>query len=99
MARKGNRTRKSAHRTGIVSKIYSPFSHLFQATGESVGVVANTAGNVVKRSIGAVNKIGTSFSSHTNRAIKDITSRKRKNQRKTRRGNRNSRNTRNTRNY
>jgi hypothetical protein len=84
MARKGNRTRKSGR--GIVSRVYSPFSHLFQATGESVGVVANTAGNVVKKTIGAVNKIGTSFSSHTNRAIHDITSRRRKN-RKTRRNN------------
>ncbi len=84
MARKGNRTRKSGR--GIVSRVYSPFSHLFQATGESVGVVANTEGNVVKKTIGAVNKIGTSFSSHTNRAIHDITSRRRKN-RKTRRNN------------
>lgn len=96
MARKGNRTRKAGRRTGIISKVYSPFSHLFQATGESVGVVANTAGNVVKKTIGAVNKIGTSFASHTNRAIKDVTSRKRKGSRKsTRRNNRNSRNTRN----
>ena len=96
MARKGNRTRKSGRRSGIVSKIYSPFSHLFQATGESVGTVANTAGTVVKKSINAVNKIGTSFASHTNRAIKDITSRKRKGSRKsTRRNNRNSRNNRN----
>ncbi len=80
MARKGNRTRKSGKsgRRGIVSRVYSPFSHLFQATGESVGVVANTAGNVVKKTIGAVNKIGTSFSTHTNRAIHDITARQRK---------------------
>lgn len=91
MARKGNRTRKAVRRSGIVSKIYSPFSHLFQATGESVGVVANTAGNVVKKSINAVNKIGTSFASHTNRAIKDVTSRKRKGSRKSRRNNRNTR--------
>jgi hypothetical protein len=87
MARKGNRTRKTGRR-GIVSRVYSPFSHLFQATGESVGVVANTAGNVVKKTIGAVNKIGTSFSSHTNRAIHDLTARKRKGSRKSTRRNR-----------
>ena len=90
MARKGNRTRKA--RKGIVSRVYSPFSHLFQATGESVGVVANTAGNVVKKTIGAVNKIGTSFSSHTNRAIHDITARKSK---KSRRNNTNKKSRRN----
>lgn len=90
MARKGNTTRKSSRR-GIVSRVYSPFSHLFQATGESVGVVANTAGNVVKKTIGAVNKIGTSFSTHTNRAIHDITARKRKNGRRTRKQSRRTR--------
>lgn len=87
MARRGNRTRKGG-RKGLVSKVYSPFSHLFQATGESVGTVANTAGNIVKKSIGAVNKIGLSFSTHTNRAIKDLTSRKRRASRRSTRRNR-----------
>lgn len=82
-------TRKS-RRMGLVGKVYSPFSHLLQATGNSVGILTNTTRNIVKKSIKAVNNVGKSITSHTNKAISNVTRRKR-NSRKTRKNQRKSR--------
>ena len=82
-------TRKN-RRMGLVSKVYSPISHLLQATGNSVGIVTNTARNVVKKSLKAVNNVGKSITKHTNQTISNIPRRKR-NSKKTRRNGRKSR--------
>ena len=82
-------TRKN-RRMGLVRKVYSPISHLIQATGNSVGIVTNTARNIVKKSLKAVNNVGKSITSHTNKTISNITRRKR-NSKKTRRNGRKSR--------
>lgn len=89
MAR-NNRTRKAG---GLVSRVYSPINHFFQASGESVGAVTNTARNIVRKSINVVNKVGKSFTSHTNMAIRNLTGKRkgsrkgsRKNRQSTRRG-------------
>lgn len=66
---------------GIVSRVYSPLHHLFQASENTVGVVTNTARNVVKRGIKAVNNVGVAVTKHANMTIKNVTGR-RKQQRK-----------------
>lgn len=79
-------TRRSRARStgrGIISRVYSPLHHLFQASEETVGAVSNTARNIVKRSIKAVNNVGSSFTKHANMTIKNVTG-KRKQQRKNR---------------
>ncbi len=73
------KTRRSSKGRGVISRVYSPLHHLFRATGETVGVVTNTARNIVKRSIKAVNNVGSSFSKHANMTIKNVSSRKRQN--------------------
>jgi hypothetical protein len=72
---------KTRRSRGLVSRVYSPLHHLFQASGDTVGVVTNTARNIVKRSIKAVNNVGSSISRHANMTIKNVTGR-RKQQRK-----------------
>ena len=86
MARRGG-TRKGR---GIVSRLWSPFNHLFQATGNSAQGVGTAAGKVVKSSIGAVAGVGRSFARHSNMAISNLT-RRRRNSRRSSRSNRSNR--------
>lgn len=73
---KTRRTRSSRSRRGIVSRVYSPLHHIFQASGDTVGVVTNTARNIVKRGIKAVNNVGIAVSKHANMTIKNVTGRR-----------------------
>ena len=82
-------TRKN-RRLSLAGKVYSPISHLLQATGNSVGIVTNTTRNIVKKSLKAVNNVGKSLTSHTNKTISNIMRRKRTSK-KTRRNGRKSR--------
>jgi hypothetical protein len=74
-------------RRGLFSTVYSPVSHLLQATGEGVGAVTNTTRNMTKRGLSGVNKVGHSVTGHANAAIGNLVSR-RKGSRKSRRKNR-----------
>jgi phage-related protein len=77
------KTRKNRKNgSGIVSRVWSPFGHLFSASGESVKKVGNTAGSVVKQSINTFKNVGNTFARHTNMAIRGITSRKGRKSRK-----------------
>jgi hypothetical protein len=86
--------RRSASRSnrrngGIFRRIYSPVSHLLQATGNAVGTVTNTTRNVAKMGLRGVDSIGLSVTGHANSAVRGLVSRKaRKNSRKSRRGGR-----------
>ncbi len=77
---------KTRRSRGIVSRVYSPLHHLFMASENTVGAVSNTARNIVKRSIKAVNNVGSSISRHANMTIRNVTG-KRKQQRKQQRKN------------
>ena len=77
-------------RRGLFSTVYSPVSHLLQATGEGVGAVTNTTRNMAKRGLSGVNKVGHSVTGHANAAIGNLVSR-RKGSRKSRRGSRKNR--------
>lgn len=74
-------TRKGGLR--IFSRLWSPFKHLMMATEESSQKLGTSAGRVVKESIGAVRKVGNSFTRHSNNAVRNMTRR-----RKSRRGSR-----------
>jgi len=70
MAKRG-RTRKGSG--GLISLIWSPFKHLFMASGESAQKLGSTAGKVIKESMKGVEGVGSSFSRHANQAIGGIT--------------------------
>lgn len=70
MAKRG-RTRRNG--SGLVSMLWSPFKHLFMASGESAQKLGSTAGKVVRESLKGVEGVGSSFSRHANQAIGGIT--------------------------
>jgi hypothetical protein len=72
-------------RNGLFGTLYSPVSHILQATGEGVGAVTNTTRNITKRGLGGVDKIGRSVTGHANAAVRNLVSRKRRGSRKNRR--------------
>lgn len=94
---KSRSTRKASSRNGLVSRLWSPFSHALSAGEETVGAVTNTAKGVVRESARGVNKIGKSVTGHFNAAIHDLIKGRKNRKNVTRRNRRNSRkNTRRT---
>ena len=77
MANRKNR-RNTRRGGGLFSTVYSPVSHLLQATGNAAGTVTNTTRNVVKRGLGGVNRIGKSVTGHADAAVRNLVSRKRR---------------------
>lgn len=53
--------------------LWSPFKHIFMASGESAQKLGSTAGRIVKESMKGVESVGSSFARHTNQAIGGIT--------------------------
>lgn len=68
--------KRGTRRSGIFSRLWSPFSHTLQAGEESVGAVTNTAKGVVREGAHGVNKIGKSITGHFNAAVHDILKRR-----------------------
>jgi hypothetical protein len=66
------RTRK-VRSSGVFTLLWSPFKHLFMASGNSAQKVGSTAGKIVKETMKGVEGVGSSFASHTNQAIRNIT--------------------------
>jgi hypothetical protein len=88
-SRRGGARRPASRRNGgIFRRIYSPVSHLLQATGNAVGTVTNTTRNVAKMGLRGVDSIGLSVTGHANAAVRNLVSRK---SRKNRKANRKSR--------
>ena len=58
---------------GLISLIWSPFKHLFQASGESVQKLGSGAGKIAKVGLGTVEGVGSSFARHSNQAIRGFT--------------------------
>lgn len=75
MARRGTRKARSGG-IRIFDRIWSPFGHLFAASGESAQKLGSTAGKIVKESIGAVGSVGHSFARHSNMAVSNMTRRR-----------------------
>ena len=75
MPRKGTRKNKNnGKKKGITRRVFSPVGHALNAAGNSVETIANTAGNMVRAGLHGVRKVGNSVASHTNAAIKNVTS-------------------------
>ena len=53
--------------------LWSPFKHLFMASGDSAQKLGSTAGRIIKESMKGVESVGSSFARHTNQAIGGIT--------------------------
>jgi hypothetical protein len=70
MARK---TRRNGRSSGLFATIWSPFKHLFMASGESAQKLGSTAGKIVKESMKGVEGIGSSFARHSNAAVSHVT--------------------------
>jgi len=76
MPKKGTRKNKSngKRKLSITRRVFSPVGHALNAAGTSVKVIANTAGKMVQEGLHGVRKVGNSVASHTNSAIKNVTS-------------------------
>jgi hypothetical protein len=84
-------TRKAPSRNGLVSRLWSPFSHALSAGEETVGAVTNTAKGVVREGARGVNKIGKSVTGHFNAAIHDLIKARKNRKNMTRRNRKNTR--------
>jgi PPE-repeat protein len=80
--RRNNAQVAGARNFGIFRRVYSPIGHVLNATGEAVGTVTNTARNVVRKGLRGVNNIGRSVTGHANAAVRNVISRKRRNNRR-----------------
>jgi hypothetical protein len=85
--RKGKGSRKT-HGGGLFRTLYSPVSHLLQATGNTASAVTNTTRNVVRRGLRGVNSVGKSVTGHANSAVTNLVGKGRR-RRSTRRNRRN----------
>ena len=70
MARKTRRASRSGK--GLFATIWSPFKHLFMASGESAHKLGSTAGKIVKESMKGVEGVGSSFARHSNAALGSV---------------------------
>lgn len=80
MARCGTR------KTGLFTRVYSPFKHLVMATRNVGKSVFKRTSRVVDQGLGAVDNIGTAITKHANQAVQNVT--KRRGRKSTRRANR-----------
>jgi hypothetical protein len=78
--------RSNKTRRGLVSRVWSPFNHLFRATGNSAQEVGTTAGRIVKETIGLPGKVGSTFARHGNMTIRNVFGSSRKGKGKSRKG-------------
>ena len=70
MARRGTR------KNGLVTRIWSPFRHLFMATGESAQMVGTKAGKIAKLGLNTGEGVVSKFAKHTNQAVRNLTRRR-----------------------
>ena len=52
-----------------ISRFYAPVGHALNATGETVGELGSTVGNVANRTIKGASQIGRIWTRHVNAAI------------------------------
>ncbi len=64
--------RSNKTRRGLVSRVWSPFNHLFRATGNSAQEVGATAGRIAKETVGLPAKVGSTFARHGNMTLTNV---------------------------
>jgi hypothetical protein len=62
-------TRRSRSSSGLSSRLYHPVGEIVDATGETIGEVSSTVGNVSKRTIKGASEIGRVWTRHINSAL------------------------------
>ena len=69
------RSRKNRTRRGLslFSRLYSPFDHLFAATGNSVRAVSRGVGDVAGKVVSTVNKVGKTYAKGANNTVSNLT--------------------------
>jgi len=66
---RGGKKRSTRKSGGISSKLFHPVGEILDATGETIGEVGSTAGNVAKRTIKGASEIGRVWTRHVNSAL------------------------------
>lgn len=90
MARRGSTRRNRS--LSLVSRLYSPFGHLFKATGNSARAVSRGVGNVAGTVVNTANRVGKTVAREANQTISNVTrARKGHGRRGTRKSRRSSR--------
>jgi hypothetical protein len=56
----------------LVQRVWSPFDHILQATGESAQHVGSTAGRIMKETVGLPAGVGRTFAKHSNMAVRNV---------------------------
>ena len=77
-AKNGGKRRRATRKNGLRlgQRAYAPFGHVLNATGNSARELSRTTGNVVKRSLSGVRRLGNIWVKHTNMALRNVTRRK-----------------------
>jgi len=73
-------------KNGIVKKLTNPIGHVATAAGETIHEVASMAGNVAKRVINGARKVGNTWVTHTDEALKGISNVRKNTKKRSRRG-------------
>ena len=69
------KTRKGSRgNSGIVGRVWAVPKHLLNATGNSVGEIGTTAGNLTKRTLLGARHLGNIWTSHADMALKNTLS-------------------------
>jgi hypothetical protein len=68
----------------ILGRVYAPVSQALRFTSDAVGVATNTTRNLVQRTLRAVNGLGRAAVTRTDKAVTNMTRRKRQQRRNTR---------------
>ena len=73
-------------KNGLVKKLTAPIGHVATAAGETLREVASTAGNVAKRVINGARKVGNTWVTHTDEALKGVSNARKNTKKRARRG-------------
>ncbi len=74
--RAGSRKQAGGGGFSLFSRVWQPFGHLLMAGEETGQQLGTSAGRIVRETIGAVRKAGSSIASHSNMAVRNLTARR-----------------------
>ncbi len=85
-SRKNRKSRRANRKNsvGLAGKLYGPIHQVIGLAQNTVSTVTNTTRNVAKKGLQGVNRIGQSITGRTDKAIRGLISRKRRDSRKNR---------------
>jgi len=60
---------------GIAGRVWSPVGHILGASGNTVKELANTAGNLTKRTVNGARRVGNIWTNAVNGSIRNVVTR------------------------